>query len=226
MIVSSADDHELDDSEGVIYYVKPSQSSRCPNSSLTQPCEMLQYYFDNVDTTLNQHKNVTMIFLTGNHTVVINSTDAIFIIVPVIRMIGEHEGITVLYNAGSFFPVYFLSNVNVVVFKNLQLIRWFIEVHSMENLALSEGRDEWLLSELVLTNSAFHNTQLLVLYSFDVRLRDCSFIDTPLITRSCSNVILSGSTYFTETLMNKEPAIQLYQGNITLSGNVSLGQAN
>ena len=126
LIVSSADDHKLDDSEGVIYYVKPSQSSRCPNSS--QQCETLQYYLENIDTTLNQQTNVTMIFLTGNHTVVVNFTvDAIFIIVPMIRMIGEHEGITVLYNTGPFFPVYFISNVNTVVFENLQLIGWFIE---------------------------------------------------------------------------------------------------
>ena len=48
----------------------------------------------------------------------------------------------------------------------------------MENPALSED-DGWLLSELVLTNSTFHNAQQLVLYSFDVRLRDCSFILVP-----------------------------------------------
>ena len=103
LIVSSVDDHELDDSEGVIYYVKPSQSSQCPNSS--QLCETLQYYLENVDTTLNQQTNVTMIFLTGNHTVVVNSMNAnpiIFIIVSVIRMIGECEDYIMLESFPQF----------------------------------------------------------------------------------------------------------------------------
>lgn len=51
--------------EGVVYYVKPSSATPCPG----QPCETLQYLFDNINTTINQHSNVTLIFLNGNHSV-------------------------------------------------------------------------------------------------------------------------------------------------------------
>ena len=86
LLVVSSHGAEL---KGVTYYVKPSQSSPdCPG----QPCETFQYYLDNVNTTLNQEKNVTMIFLTGNHTVKPTIGKYHFkVTVPIIRMIGSGE---------------------------------------------------------------------------------------------------------------------------------------
>ena len=72
-------------SAGVTYYVKPSQSSsQCPG----QPCETLQYYLDNTNTTLNQEKNITMDFLMGKHNVSFNGYT---ITTPIIMMIGNGE---------------------------------------------------------------------------------------------------------------------------------------
>ena len=232
------------DHEGVTYYVKPSQSSQCPG----QPCETLQYYLsDNVNTTLNQQKNITMIFLTGNHTV--NSTDADCIItVPVIRLIGESsEDVAVLYAGANAVSQLIFSNNTLLVFKNLKLIMWFIEIQeskqtnfqmssvvllncwietvlydygifNVENSASKGGL--WTVttySEFVLTNCTFHEMTFFDIDSFDIRIRDCTFVNTPVSTGS--SIILSGDTVFKDT--TKGSAIYSDQGNITLSRNIS-----
>ena len=80
--------------KGVMYYVKPSPSSsslatKCPG----QPCETLQYYFDNLESAINQQKNVTMIFLKGTHTT--NLTDkTISVTVPELTMKGKSQNVT------------------------------------------------------------------------------------------------------------------------------------
>ena len=224
--------------EGVTYYVKPSQSSQCPG----QPCETMQYYFVNFNTTLNNQTNITMIFLTGNHTV--TSQDAYPVItVPVIRMIGESEA-DVTLSRGEAGPLVF-SNDTMVVFKNLKLIDlWYIEIQSsnfqmssvillncyivfdsvayetiVEKSVSKGGR--WLLatySELVLSNCTFQDMDFFEIDSLDVsRVRDCTFINTQLSTQS--SVIISGTTVFKDTTIGS--AIYSNQGNITLSGNVS-----
>ena len=205
-MVSSADNQDLD--EGVTYYVKPSQSSQCP----CRPCETMQYYCDNVNTTLNQQKNITMIFLTGNHAIYSN-LDIITVTVPVIRMIGESEGVRV--QSVNFQLFDFLNNT-MVVFQNLKLFGWLITIQNL--LSKGDGRSLTTYSKLVLSNSKFHDAYLLV-DRFDVRVRDCTFINTPLNTRSCSSVILSGTTYFTDTTAFS--AIRSYLSNVTLSGTIS-----
>ena len=69
--------------EGVIYYVKPFQHTPLTTNCPGQPCETLQYYLKNVNTTINQQKNVTMIFMNGNHTA--NFTQVI-ITAPIIKL--------------------------------------------------------------------------------------------------------------------------------------------
>lgn len=54
--------------------VKPNSTATCSTEDHCQHCESLQYYFDNMDTTINQEKNVTMIFMDGSHTVNFSST--------------------------------------------------------------------------------------------------------------------------------------------------------
>ena len=131
---------------GVTYYVKPSQSSPdCPG----QPS--FQYYLDSVNTTLNREKNVTMIFLTGNHTVNPTIGKYHFIItVPIIRMTGNGEefGVKILCQNGGGLDFY---NNSLVVFKNLWIVDWSTmikEQHGYKN-------GEFLMSSVVLLNPKF-----------------------------------------------------------------------
>ena len=55
--------------QAVIFCVKPDTTATCSAEDHCQHCESLQYYFDNVDTTINKENNVTMIFMDGSHTV-------------------------------------------------------------------------------------------------------------------------------------------------------------
>ena len=48
---------------GVTYYVKSSKTTKCPG----QPCETLNNYLDNMASELNRQKNVTLLFLSGSH---------------------------------------------------------------------------------------------------------------------------------------------------------------
>ena len=61
--------------QGVIYCVKPnSPTATCSPEDHCQQCQTLQYYFDNVNTTINPEKNATMIFMDGSHRANISST--------------------------------------------------------------------------------------------------------------------------------------------------------
>ena len=60
--------------QGVTFCVRPNSTATCSTEDHCQHCESLQYYFDNVDTTINQEKNVAMIFMDGSHTVNFSST--------------------------------------------------------------------------------------------------------------------------------------------------------
>ena len=64
----------ISSSQGVTFCVKPNSTATCNAEDHCQCCESLQYYFDNVDTTVTQEKNVTMIFTEGSHTVNFSST--------------------------------------------------------------------------------------------------------------------------------------------------------
>ena len=109
---------------GVTYYVKPSQSTKCPG----QPCETMNYYLKRVNTTINKEKKLTMILLNGNHSLDTPFfKDNLAIKTPIIKMIGESE--TILKPQGLYSLIYFENN-SEVYFKNFVLINLTVVVHS------------------------------------------------------------------------------------------------
>ena len=232
---------------GVTYYVNPSQSTKCPG----QPCETLNYYLKNVDTTINKEKNLTMIFLNGNH-----SLDGQILTVnpvirtPVIKMIGESENATSIIESGKV--VVFYNNF-IICLRNLIFI-------SFDLNALSKQLNPTFLVSSVKILSVFtwkifdfkfvvENTELVdgtILQSGDhevltmtlcklelvdifmsknskIELVDCTFLNFPLDVET--DIIVSGTTIFSGT--KKKPAISSYYGgNLTLSGNVTFANNN
>ena len=107
---------------GIVYYVMPTSpnTTNCPG----QPCQTLQYYFENVDTAVNNQKNVTMIFMSGTHT---TSVGFVFITVPIINMTGEGQG--VLLNTSSNGDMVEISSLSFdsfteVSLSNIVTINW------------------------------------------------------------------------------------------------------
>ena len=84
---------------------------------------------------------------------------------------------------------------------------------------------EWSLlthSELEFSNCTFHDVSEFEVDSTDVgvRIRDCTFMNTPVSTHSNIDIIIFGYTSFMD-LSSSMSAVTSYQGNITLSGTVS-----
>ena len=79
--------------EEVVFCVKPSQPStaKCPSHGCQQ-CETLQYYFENMNATINQQENVTMIFMGGTHDIVANDSYVLYILkFNTFKMTGESQ---------------------------------------------------------------------------------------------------------------------------------------
>ena len=111
---------------GVTYYVKPSKTTECPG----QPCETLNYYLANMLNEINHQKNVTMVFLNGNHSLSQQSQSPM-ITTSVIQMIGESKKTKVVasdleWNALAYHLV--IMNNKQVYFQNLVIVNWKVRV--------------------------------------------------------------------------------------------------
>ena len=232
---------------GVIYYVKPSQTTKCPG----QPCESLQYYFENVNTTINQQKNVTMVFLTGNHSLNNFLLPSIpTITVPFVRMIGEIDSKNVVIG-DKYLTTYvvFYNNTDIYL-ERLTLLSWIIEGQSdilkptsfymlsvklfrpvfqllfsfincqtyIEHSVLEGGMLD-LSTYSMIKSTKLEDIALLTASTTRLEVEDSELINTPIDVGIQSSLILSGTTILAAT--NQASAISSYQGNITLSGNVS-----
>ena len=222
---------------GVTYYVKPSQSTKCPG----QPCETMNYYLKHVDTTINKEKKLTMILLNGNHSLD-HFKDNLAIKTPIIKMIGESE--TILKPQGLYPRIHFENN-SEVYFKSFVMINLTVVVHSdlpnsylhmsalnisgifslldisitvfMENTEIN-GPISLQNTYAVLTECKFYYYSVWTSLFTRLEIKDCSFYNSPL--RLFNNSIVSGITNFTDT--QYDSAISCYYGaNLTLSGNVT-----
>ena len=82
--------------EGVTFCVKPTESGSCLDRGC-QKCETLQYYFDNVNETINLYNNVTLVFMSGTHDVCVHDyLHAIPITTEFLKMTGENRNVTVI----------------------------------------------------------------------------------------------------------------------------------
>ena len=163
LVVGESSTRNVLSDSGKTYYVKPSENQSCP---VSQRCETLQYYLDNVDTTLNRQLNVTMIFLNGTH--IVNSTRSalvndnnILMLTPILRMIGESEDVLLTHeDHGPPVSVTFYNNTALVLV-SLVLVNWRINVSTPMASSVQ-------MSSVSLLNCESHfdkNTQVYVKHS-------------------------------------------------------------
>ena len=233
---------------GVTYYVKPSQSTKCPG----QPCETLNYYLKNVNTTINKEKNLTMIFLNGNHSLdsKILPANPVSIKTHVIRMVGESKNIS---RNGHYWKIScivvntnfrFINNSKIYL-KELVLIDFNIFLASdqptstvhllalkifdsgldievkvvMENTELN-GVYISMNAYSVLKESKLYNTPVELLTGLILEIDSCNFLNSPLGIDRDATVTISGTTVFAGT--EQISAITSFLGGtLTLSGNVT-----
>ena len=209
----------LPPSEGILYYVKPSPTTKCPH----QHCETLQYYLENVDTAINQQKNVTMVFMNGTHT---TNIIRVVIQVPVIKMRGESH--KVILNGSSEYGATWLNfpNFTEVCIADLVMVQWALIVQSVNSSRFEMLSVKLYQSQLTISSThtnfmfsacEFHNGLVSIdTAGSNITMADCKMISNSIGIQN-STVILSGVSAFTA---NQKSAISSYYSNITLSGTV------
>ncbi len=208
-------------SRGVTYYVKPSKTTECPG----QPCETLNDYLDNMASELNRQKNVTMLFLNGNHSLD-DGAQRPLIYTPIIRMIGENENVKVVasdleLNASAYHPK--LLNNNVVTIESLVLINWKLLVSMavyyptpmMFNIVTTTMHNCWIDTSPATDTHLYIEQSILQGGQYNFRLNS-----TLVASRfENANMLIDGRDLQTEncTFFNT-PVLAQYSQNILLSG--------
>ena len=124
--------------DGVTYCVKESATSRCFDRDC-QRCETLQYYFDNVNATINQESNVTMIFMSGTHTVYFSDSDS-NITVPILNMKGEDKDTIIksIYNTNATVDSLSYIKSTTLRMEGLQILNWLLLVDHAARVELKQ----------------------------------------------------------------------------------------
>ena len=181
---------------GVTYYVKPSQSTECPG----QPCETLNYYLKNVKTTINQEKNLTMIFLNGNHSLYFEILTANPPIkTAVIRMIGANNNVLIKALSVSGYSLeYHMSfvNNNDVSLQNLVVIDFKVVVTSNQPKSILHMSSLKILNftldisiEVYMENIDFEYGSITLETAFSV-MKECKYRDVGLFIQMSSFIRL------------------------------------
>ena len=126
--------------EGVTYCVKPTPTGSCLDHDCRQ-CETLQYYFDNVNETINQQNNVTLLLMSRSHTVYVNNTVTVSTPVVSLLVVNSDVSVTVMCSFYDYwgywhchFHIQFTGSVGVSS-ENLSLTRYNLDVAAV-NLVL------------------------------------------------------------------------------------------
>ena len=183
----------------VLYCVKPSTSANCLRQKLCQKCEILQYYFHSDALANNQHNNVTLIFLSGTHTICLS--DVVVIFSPsVIRMIGEDQNVVVKnvcdYDVGhcSFGCTHYNATIYM---QDITFVNYYICMLSKWMTTL--WKQKIVLKGCSFQNSSFNNilnVQLMV-------MQNCTFLDNSQVTFTSYllELVLRNCTFFNKSLL-------------------------
>ncbi len=176
-------------SGGVTFCVKPNSTATCAEDHC-QHCESLQYYFENVDTTINQEKNVTIIFMDGSHTVNFSST--IVFSAQALNMTVRNPSTTVILMSvcrknickggdlifnGTYFN---MKNFNMTILVSED--RSYIQ--QMDTYAITISAIKVSLHECTF-QSHFPDTPQLsinIAHATDILLKDCVFYDLDILS--------------------------------------------
>ena len=227
--------------EGVTYCVKPNASSSCLSQGC-QKCETFQYILDNVNETINQQDNVTLLFMSGTHLVCgSEKLDQVSIKVPVLRMIGIGQNVTVtssiqhcVHNSYSY-GLLFITCQNIIVeqlifsYCNMELKPSPVERNVERKMSLFLKSCVFQNSSIVIfnlnetvENCTFTHTIIRFYSTENATLSNCHFMDCRQFTiDSCNHVNIKGNSEFSTLAANSNnPLLEISSSNIVISGNV------
>lgn len=213
---------------GAIYCVRPASSASATCSDRDcQQCETLQYYFDNVDSVINQQERITMLFMTGTHTVYISSTSGIVNITsPVVNILGK-ANVTIMaaYNKKKVCAVYF-NNTNFSI-ENLTMMNWpdmwiFAANTVLKDCIFTHDRGIGMIngSTISIKNCVFQNigVKSIVLVNIPNVVLEDFHVQSSFVDVENSTVSIGGDSEF--ITCTDDMAILSKSSTITLLGNV------
>ena len=174
--------------EGVTYCVKPNSSAECIGDDC-QRCETFQYYCDNVYATINQKKNVTMVFMSGIHTLYLREKAAIMFKSRTLHLIGRGQNVT----------------ITVVCLDGTTTSLCFVEFASnsvnIESLYITGSGSLTLLDivapQAMIKNCKFHGSsvELDAMNVMELRVEDCAFLNTDTLIDYSMKLMLKNCTF-------------------------------
>ena len=183
--------------EEVIYCVRPTGTNiDCSNDDRCQKCDVLQYYFDNVDSTINQQINVTLLFMSGVHTVCSSSKSNFEIEVPVVRMIGDQNTTVTRCKCDDF------GNYCKLELRSLNVTIQNIKFKNYDIFTLVKYRQTRPLSLIKVENCSFQSTYLLTTMPKAVIADNCTFQRDSTVAinfarnATIKNCVIKDNSYF------------------------------
>ena len=189
--------------EGVTFCVKPTESGSCLDRGC-QKCETLQYYFDNVNETINLYDNVTLVFMSGTHDVCVRYYQDYAISAEELTMTGKghDQNVTVreVCNCNAGYGDCALSLVHINSSLYVESIT-FVNYAFIGNLKIIDANAK----NVVLKGCSFHNSSIPPFKSLTAD--DCAFqnVNFSISHRTkCKNCI-----FLKCSLMTRNPTVQL-----------------
>ena len=193
--------------EAVIFCVKPSHSptANC-SSEECHHCNTLQYYCENVNTTINMLENVTLLFMNGIHLM----NNSLQLTAPVIKIKGVSCNVSI--NCSSSRTCIFELNMidsTKVALENLHM-------HNVWVLALSQDLYSTYNNTVFFDNCTLSNNFVLLLGMTNAKVKDSTFLNGKLISRTSSIVFFGLNQLIGAHGYDQESAITSYSSNITI----------
>ena len=210
-------------SEGVaLFCVKPNASGICLDQGC-QKCETLQYFFDNVNETINQHDNVTLVFMSGSHNVCVSRS--ISITASVLRMTGRNHNVTVTGVCDCHCDFSF-SHIDSTLFVE------DIEFVNYNSLGVRSDSSHGNAKSGILKGCSFHNSRI---PTFSILIvEDCAFdtndafniVYTAEFTNcsffKCRITLDEGATAILKDCLVYYSPTTIINSSITIAGNSSI----
>ena len=167
--------------KGVTFCVKPTESGSCPDRGCLK-CETLQYYFDNVDETINLYDNVTLVFMSGTHDV---SGDSV-ITVTDLHFTGNKHNVAI---RGLCPDDYIHEDISTFIVENIEFVNDANYCGDIDDSIASPNAKNVFLKKCTFRNSfvptftrlliaedcVFQNVEVLVSFSTYMKSKNCTF---------------------------------------------------
>ena len=226
------------------FCVKLNSTSSCTRQEC-QMCETLQYYLENVDTTINQHANVTLLLLSGTHNISDRppGLSILTITAPFVSMVGADEHVNVVGSCATNMWLDLKFNKVQLNIENLQLENVEFEFDSTSRTVLKDCSFQNTLlffrqSTMLAENCMFQYSdgRILVGDGSEATMRNCSFLRGFTIMGGSSRILFEdcqvsdtdlGFMFNSTALITGHSQLDgccftSFQSNITLSGTITV----